>query len=136
MGLSSEDPPLVDTCCLAMHHSFLLLIIVLREPTLSFHSHVIQNEFWLPSTNHYVIMLCHSNWFRNKYITLSESIAHVDPLELTLGSFIVPENLWNRLTFFFWMVCMRVWVLDLDVLREVGGSRLTTDTPDVKVTWK
>lgn len=35
-------------------------------------------------------------------------MAHVDPLELTLGSFIVPENLWNRLTFFFWMVCMRV----------------------------
>jgi len=39
IGLSSEDSALVDTCGLA----FFLLVTVLREPTLSFLSHVIQD---------------------------------------------------------------------------------------------
>lgn len=85
-------------------------------------------SFILPSGNCSENQLCpfSATWFRMgldclKPVTMS-SVAHIDSLELLLGSFIVTENLWNRLILFFLVVCMRVWVLDLDVVRGKGWS--------------
>ena len=37
-------------------------------------------------------------------------------------SLAVPENLWNKLALFFWMVYVRTWVLQLNIVREKVGA--------------